>query len=337
MPRTEVTPPPGSPTRRRGPGRNWNIPWSVLSRISPARRIALVLVGIFDAWEAVLLWQRGFANHNWFALGLGFGLLLLLLGFELAEHAAARRDEELSREICEWLLPHAPPFFKGVEIAFSNRMANHVGSDYYNVFPRWPTSTSATGHRLFVVMADVAGSGLQGALLMATFVASLRVLADSRMPLRDLASEMNQWCWDRGLEGRHFTMAFLADYDPESGSLDYVSAGHQPPVILRGRGDIERLEVAGFPLGALSDSGYELGSVTLDCGDSVVVFTDGVVKAENRRKEQFGENRVIHALRVASGLEAHRILNQLTTSMLMFCGAVPQPDDLSFVVVRRCP
>jgi sigma-B regulation protein RsbU (phosphoserine phosphatase) len=309
----------------------------VLSRISPARRIALVVVAAFDVAEAVVLWVRGFENHSWVALALGFALLLLLLGFELAEHAAAKRDHELSREISEWLLPHTPPYFAGVEIAFSNRMANHVGSDYFNVFPRWAIDAPASNHRLFVVMADVAGTGLQGALLMATFVASLRVLADSRMPLRELASEMNRWCWDRSLGGRHFTMAFLADLDPENGALEYVSAGHQPPVIFRGKGGFERLEVGGFPLGALSDSTYELGAARLESGDSLVVFTDGVVKAENRGGELFGENRVLNSLRAADGLPAHAILNQLTTSMLSFCGAIQQPDDLSFVVVRRSP
>jgi sigma-B regulation protein RsbU (phosphoserine phosphatase) len=289
------------------------------------------VVGLFEVSEAVILWTRGLEHQDWIAVILGLVILLLLLAFELAEHAAMKRDLELSQEISEWLLPHTPPSINGVEVAFSNRMANHVGSDYFNVFPRLGSDRS---HRVFVVMADVAGTGLQGALLMATFQASLRVLADSSLQLCELASEMNQWCWDRSLEGRHFTMAFLADYDPQSGALDYVSAGHQPPVVSRARGELERLDVAGFPLGALSDSRYELGSTSLDIGDTLVVFTDGVVKAENRSREQFGEERVLSVLRIGQA-SAHETLNRIRARMLSFCGSAKQPDDLSFIVVRR--
>lgn len=253
-PEGRPTDPPGSHSSRRHRGPKRGLASWFLSRISPARRIALVVVAVFDVTEVVLLSAKGFEQHNAFALVLGFALLILLVGFEMAEHAATKRDHDLSREISEWLLPHIPPSLDGFEIAFGNRMANHVGSDYFNVFPRWTRDGPGNTHQVFVVMADVAGIGLQGALLMATFQASLRVLADSKLPLCELASEMNQWSWDRSLEGRHFTMAFLADLDPVLGSLNYVSAGHQPPLIRRASGEIERLDLGGFPLGALSDS-----------------------------------------------------------------------------------
>jgi phosphoserine phosphatase RsbU/P len=307
-----------------------------MSRFSPARRLLLALVAIFDVIEVSLLISRGLQHHNVLALALGVAVLLVLLGFELAEHAAMKRDEELSREISEWLLPHTSPHFPGVEVAFSNRMANHVGSDYFNVFSRWTRAAAASqSSSIFIVMADVAGSGLQGALLMATFQASLRVLADARLQLRDLASEMNEWCWDRGLEGRHFTMAFLADLDPATGELEYVSAGHQPPVLLRTQGGIERLEAGGFPLGIRPDSLYETGKVRLEPLDTLVIFSDGVVKAENRLRDQFAEDRVLRALERSRGSSAPETLNRLTTSMLAFCGAARQPDDHTLMVVRR--
>ena len=324
------------PGRRRRSALAGSLPWRFLSRISPARRVALAVVALFDLVEVVLLSTRGFEQHNLLALVLGFAVLILLLGFELAEHIALKRDRDLSQEISEWLLPHAAPSLAGVEVAYSSRMANHVGSDYFNVFPRLTSEKSASSHRVFIVMADVAGTGLQGALLMATFQASLRVLADSRIALCEVASQLSQWSWDRSLEGRHFTMAFLADLDPETGSLDYVSAGHQPPMIRRVDGGIERLELRGFPLGALPNSLYEMGTAAMAAGDILVVFTDGVVSAENSRGEQFGEDRVTHLLRVTRGFTANETANQLGNSLLSFCGSVRQADDLSFLVVRRC-
>jgi serine phosphatase RsbU (regulator of sigma subunit) len=157
------------------------------------------------------------------------------------------------------------------------------------------------------------------------------------MPLCDLASQMNQWSWDRSLEGRHFIMAFLAELDLESGALDYVSAGHEPPVIHRVGGEFERLELRGFPLGALATSVYEKGSIAMAVGDTLVVFTDGVVKAENHRGDEFGEDRILHSLRLTRGFHASAVVNHLRNSLLSFCGSFQQPDDLSFVVVRRCP
>jgi len=291
-------------------------------------------VAAFDVSEVVLLSIRGFERHDSLALVLGSLVLLVLLAFELAEHAAAKRDHELSHEIAEWLLPHTPPSLDGVEVAFSNRMANHVGSDYFNVFPRLKEGAEHA-HSVFIVSADVAGTGLQGALLMATFQASLRALADTRMPLRALASELNQWCWDRSLEGKHFTMAFLADLDPQSGSLAYVSAGHQSPVVVRGKGEIERLDVAGFPLGAFASSEYEVGRTVLGAEDTLVVFTDGVVNAVNNSQELFSEARIIRVLNDSRGFTANETLNHLAMRVLSFCGSRKQDDDFTFVVVRK--
>ena len=118
---------PGPPGRNSGAAKR-RFPPFLLSKISPTRRIALVIVGLFEVSEVVLLWRRGLEHEDWIAAILGLIVLLLLLGFELVEHAATRRDHELSQEISEWLLPHTPPSIQGVEVAFSSRMANHVAA-----------------------------------------------------------------------------------------------------------------------------------------------------------------------------------------------------------------
>ena len=315
---------------QKTPGRAGPV-WRVLSRISPLRRFALVAVAVFEIFEGTQLLRTGWEHHNPIALALGFIVLLLLLGFEFAEHATAKRDQDLAREISQWLLPHWAPSVEGIEVVFRNRMANHVGSDYFHVFPRWKREVAS--HRLFVVMADVAGSGLQGALLMATFQASLRVLADSGMSLAELATSLNQWSWDRSLEGRHFTMAFLADLDADTGRLDYVVAGHQPPLVRHADGSIVRLDAPGFPFGALDGTRYQESSTILEPNDLLLVFSDGVIKAESHRQMQFGEERLVSLL--DPGGSANETIQRIETSMLSHCGSVPQPDDLSYLVLRR--
>ncbi len=307
----------------------------LLARTYAARRTALVLVAVFEAWEATLLWLRGFEHRNWVPLLLGLVLLLLLLAFELAEFVMARRERELCYEIADWLRPHAAPFIPGLEIAFATRPAEGVANDYFNVFQRWSANGDGEPRRVFAVMADIAGLGVHGALLMATFQASLRAFADTGMALSDLASQMNRWSWDRSLEGRNFIMAFFADVQPGTGALRYVNGGHQPPLLLRASGRAERLELRGFPLGTMEGSSYESGSTSLETGDALVLFTDGLVVAEDHRGEPFGEERLVRALEGARGLSAGDLLEVLRRAVLSFAGSSRQRDDISFMVVRR--
>lgn len=309
------------------------ISWPFLSRISPFRRGALAAVALFELWEANRLWQSGLLDHNWVALGLGFIVLLLLLGYELGEHAAMRRDSELGREIAEWLLPHAPLAIPGCRLAFGSRRADAVGCDYFNAYPL--PSPNGSRHRVFLVMADVAGKGMQAALLMATFQAGLRALVDSGVSLGELSAQMNRWCWNRSIEGKHFTMAFFGDFNPEDGELLYVSAGHQPPGLRHTDGTIERLERGGFPLGILADSSYGVGTARLEPGAALLIFSDGVVEAMDRREELFGEDRVLHELDLAGNDPADRVLDRIRSSVLSFAGLAPQPDDISFLVLTR--
>jgi hypothetical protein len=123
------------------------VSWSFLSKISPARRIALLCVAIFEFVEVYELWTAGAARGNWIAVMLGLVVLFLLMAFELAEHAALRRDVDLSREIAEWLLPKAPPHVTGIHIAFDSRRAEQSGSDYFNAFPRFPLLAAGANPR----------------------------------------------------------------------------------------------------------------------------------------------------------------------------------------------
>lgn len=312
-------------------------PWWLHSRLHPARHVALALVALFEVWEAGLLWRRGLEFREALPLALGFVVLLLLLAFEIDERSAMRRERELGREIAEWLVPRVPPSIPKLDIAFSMRRAERVASDYFHVSPRWSGPGGADPPRVFLAMADVAGLGLQGALLMATFEAGLRALADARVPLDELATQLNRWSYDRSLEGRHFVMAFFGDLDPESGELRYVNSGHQPPLLLRATGSADSLELRGFPLGALADSEYEIGSTVMQPGDTLVIYTDGAVSAVDHRGEPFGEDRLRRALRQTRGLGATEVLNLLQTSVLSFAGSTPQRDDISVLVLRRTP
>jgi len=184
-------------------------------------------------------------------------------------------------------------------------------------------------------MADVAGKSVPAALLMATFQASLRALAALPGSLLDLVVGLNRYACAHSLGGLRFTTVFLAELDGPTGSMEYVNAGHNAPILGRASGSFERLAVGGLPLGIEGAAEYRSGRVTLDGGDLLVVFTDGLVEAVNRLGAEYGEERLLARLRSAPGGSADAVLEALMTDVNRFVGETPQHDDITCLVLRR--
>jgi sigma-B regulation protein RsbU (phosphoserine phosphatase) len=256
--------------------------------------------------------------------------MLILLALELADRVTMKRDLEIAREIQSWLMPAAPPSVPGVEIAFTTRPANTVAGDYYDAFFR-PLEGR---ERLLLVVADVAGKSVPAALLMATLQASLRTLAALPGSLLELTARLNQYACAQNLGGRRFTTAFLAELEPETGRLSYVNAGHNWPVLRRASGTTERLETGGLPLGIMAAAPYQSGSTRLSAGDLLLIFTDGLVEAEDEREQEYGEERMLSILASTGGGTAHEVLKRMMTSVDGFVGYTRQHDDITCMVVR---
>ena len=305
--------------------------WTVLMKLSPARRILLLLALVFSFLGAFhFKFQR--ASFSADMRGWAILLLLLLLAFELADRVTMKRDLEIAREIQRWLVPESPPQIPGVEIAFSTRPANTVAGDYYDAFFR-----DAEQKRLLLVVADVAGKSVPAALLMATFQACLHACArecDGPLPL---AERLNQFACTRSLDGRRFTTSFLAELDHEGRSLHYVNSGHNPPVLLRAAGSAERLEPGGLPFGIDPAAKYEPGIARIGPGDLLFVFTDGLVEALNPSDEPYGDERMLEALDFLRGQSAAATIRGLTESVDRFSAGARQYDDITCLAVRLEP
>ncbi|MGA9472916.1 MAG: PP2C family protein-serine/threonine phosphatase, partial [Terriglobales bacterium] len=221
----------------------------------------------------------------------------------------------------------------GYGIAYATRPANTVAGDYYDVILR-PGETPEQSRVLFAV-ADVAGKSIPAAMLMATFQASLRTLASSRLPLDQLAGEINRYACSNSQEGRRFTTAFLAELDPATGEISYVNAGHNVPILRRKSGLIERPELGGIPIGVLPDSAYQVGTTRLELGDWLVIFTDGVVEAENAAGEEYDEPRLVRMIDRASGSAPAEMLRGLLADVDQFVGNAPQHDDITCLLLKR--
>ena len=316
--------------------------WAMILKLSPARRVFLLLALVFGV--LALMSARvtrpdqggmviGFPDNFSFVL-LSLAGLVFLLALELADRVTMKRDLEIAREIQRWLVPETPPEVPDVEIAFATRPANTVGGDFYDAFLREVEDDGTKASRLLLVVADVVGKSVPAALLMATFQASLRTLANARTPLGDLVHGMNQYACAHSLEGRRFTTAFFGELDPTTRALSYTLAGHNNPVLRHAMGAIERLTVGNLPLGIDSKARYECGTINLAPGDLLVCFTDGVVEAVNAKDEDYREARLL-ALIDGSGAEsAQATLERLLADIRAFVGVTRQHDDITCLVVR---
>ena len=310
--------------------------WAVFEKLSPARRVLLLLAlillvipqGAYEYTGPNGKVQIGEFNlHFWSAL-----ILLLLLTLEIADRVVMKRDLQIAREIQTWLLPGAPPQIPGLLLAYATRPANTVAGDYYDVFPR-PGKTNADNRVVFAV-ADVAGKSIPAAMLMATFQASLKTLSTAQVALPELASNMNRYACTNSQGGLRFTTAFLAEYDPVRRTVDYINAGHNNPILRRASGQIERLDVGGLPFGIQPEAQYQAATVTLAPGDWLVIFTDGLVEAENSLQQEYGEARLLTALEAGKSLEPAALLKRLMTELDLFVGSTPQHDDVTTMLLK---
>lgn len=302
--------------------------WAMILKLSPGRRVLLlVALAILFLPSARMAGDRFAIDTN----GLKFWggtILLVLLALELADRVSMKRDLEIAREIQSWLMPLAAPEVPGVDIAFATRPANTVAGDYYDAFFR-------PNGNLLIAVADVAGKSIPAALLTATLQASLRTLAAQPGSLTELVERVNRYACQQNLGGQRFTTAFIAELEPATGSLTYVNAGHNWPMLRRASGAIERFEAGGLPLGILATRSYQSGTTDLRPGDLLLIFTDGIIEAEDEQEREYGEERLLSLMQGLGDPTAKAGVQCLMSSVDSFVGLARQHDDITCLMVKK--
>ena len=240
----------------------------------------------------------------------------------LMEHELA-----LARQIQERLLPDRAPSLKGFELFGHNRPCREVSGDLFGYFPR-------RDGRVWVVLADVAGKGMGAGLLMASFQAYLRAWAEDTDDPSALAARISAELARRTTTNRFIT-AFFMLLDPVSGQARCTSAGHNPIPIYRSAGPQEVLESMGFPLALFPGTPYGSVEVTLDPGDVMFLYTDGISEAESPEGLEFGMEGAANALCAQPGLPLEEMHRNLESALERHTQGAPLADDRTFVLVRR--
>jgi sigma-B regulation protein RsbU (phosphoserine phosphatase) len=264
-------------------------------------------------------------------LALENGRLTAAVAAEVAARAKQTRDIEIAREVQQRLFPQEYPPMPGLDYAGACRAALGVGGDYYDFILLSKT-------QLGIAIGDVSGKGIPASLLMATLRAYLRgaQTIHHHADLTEVMRNLNKLVYESSDANRYATF-FYGELDLISRALTYVNAGHNPPMVFRrsdGGHEVLRLDTGGPVIGLMEDCVYRQDSVTLAAGDILVAYTDGISEAMNAADEEWGEERLIDAVRSDGAASAGALIDQLMTSADRFVAGAPQHDDMTLLVVR---
>lgn len=263
----------------------------------------------------------------------GLALEVSELAHSLAAEAAQRerdmREMEIAREVQERLFPQEMPDIAGASVAGHCRPAHGVGGDYYDLI-------HLEDGRLGLAIGDVSGKGISAALLMASLRASLRgVTLDNPRDFAILMHKVNRLVYEASASNRYATF-FFAAYDPKTMRLECVNAGHNPPVVLR-KGEVIRLDEGGPVVGLLPFAPYIEQTLTLEPGDLLVLYTDGISEAMTHDDEEWGEERMIEAALKVREKSADEVLRAIFAAADKFTAGAPQHDDMTMLILKLAP
>src|ERR1700730_3052400 len=230
-----------------------------------------------------------------------------------------------ARSIQQGFLPKEIPQLAGYEIASAWQSARVVGGDYFDVLP-FDQETFG------LCIADVAGKGMPAALLMSNLQAAVRGFASPLVPPNELCARLNSLL-RRNMASDRFITFFYAQLDGPGRMLRYVNAGHNAPIVMHQDGSHHRLQEGGGVLGIFPNQSFALGTIRLEPGDRLVLFTDGVTEAGNTEGEEFGEERLVRLLNENRGASAKEIEKKILGAAAEFSRRNWQDDATLLILV----
>jgi len=248
------------------------------------------------------------------------------LHVELLEKQRMEQELALGREIQSSLLPAPPSNVPQTDLAAVSLPCYEVGGDYFD-FIDLPNGD------LGIALGDVSGKGVSAALIMSSLQAALRVAAPIDDDIARLVARLNALI-HAGAHGRKYVTFFFARYTPSTGTLRYVNAGHNPPMLVED-GVLRELASTGRPVGILPASRYEEGVVELRRGATLFLYTDGLNETVDAADEEFGNDRLRILFTEAAKEDAAAISSCVLDAIRAFEAGAPATDDKTLVVLRR--
>jgi sigma-B regulation protein RsbU (phosphoserine phosphatase) len=246
----------------------------------------------------------------------------------LPEQRALEQDLQLAAEIQRGLLPRPDVRIDGWDVAHRFEPLGVVSGDYCDV-----VVPEATGEAYFL-LGDVSGKGVAASILMSNLHATFRTLLAGRLPVASLIERANRLFCETTIGSQYATLVCVKA--AADGEIEVVNAGHYPAMVRTGNRTIA-LESGGLPLGMFCRSGYQCDKVRLGTGDTVLLYTDGLVEARNGSDLEYGQERLASFFDgLEEGMrEPRRLTEALLEHLAAFAEGSPRRDDLTIMAIRR--
>lgn len=332
-----------------------HLSWGTLAASTICLTVSLVVATYFGEWDPYLLRSLPYEGERqitgemltmsiqYYALprcmilvGLNFACATLatrtrkLLELQVKESAAKQQIESelnVATQIQTSMLPTNFPEREELSLYASMSPAREVGGDFYDFF-------MVDDRHLAIVMADVSGKGVPAALFMVIGKTLIKDHSSSGTDLGEVFSRVNNLLCESNSEGLFIT-AFEGVLDLVTGEFNFVNAGHEMPMISRGGQAFEAHKIRpGFVLAGMEDVRFRAGSLTLEPGDKLFQYTDGVTEATNAREELYGMQRLTDVLSANAGRTPQEILPAVRADIDRFVGDAPQFDDITMLCLE---
>ena len=304
----------------------WWILKSMILKLTPMRRFLLLfgivlllsagVVSPFSDEETNILFNRSV---------LGGALIVFVLMLELKDKLLAHDELAAGRKIQEALQPEQSPYIEGWTAWLFTRPANEVCGDLVDFI-------NVNNERTGVIMADVAGKGLNAALLTTKLQATIRALA-ADYDAQTLIAKVNN-TFHRDSLRNIFASLIYVELSPGSGVAKIVNAGHLPPLIIRS-GVINEMDKGATALGLMKDAVYSMQTTELHTGDVILAYSDGVTESKNSKSEFYGKEKFLKLMNLIKYLPVKEMGESIVNAVSEFEGDERSNDDLSLIILKK--
>jgi len=239
---------------------------------------------------------------------------------------ALEKDLIAAMEVQKTLLPHSVPTLDCFQFAAKSSSAKNVGGDLYDFI-------TIDEHHLAFTLGDVTGKGLPASLLMANAQATIRSNTYTKVTPKQCMERSNTLLYNT-IAADKFVTLFFGILDTEHHTIEFANAGQDDPVVIRGGVVAERLNAGGIPLGLMGNAAYDEAKVSLQKGDLVVLFSDGITEAFDEEYTLWGEENLIAVLEQHHTASPDEIIHHVWAAIQAYTRGAPQTDDITIMVIK---
>jgi len=247
--------------------------------------------------------------------------------YQVFQAKQMQQDMEIAGSIQKSLLPKRLPERNGYDFAAINHSSLAIGGDLYDFI-------IFSDDEFGIAIGDISGKGVSGALLMTTLYATFRESVRRSILPNTVLQKLNASLYAQ-TEADKFATLFYGILDCKTGCYRYSNAGHNPPLVYRAADGLQELKKGGPLLGFMPDSSYILDSITLQSGDILLLYTDGISEAQNIHNQEFEVKGIVESLKKFKALSAGKIIRKILSEIEKFTQKSHQDDDLTMIVIKK--